>query len=142
MDDASQSLQYEKAAQIRDQIKNLWPKLTNRHALERKYQSMKLQRTKKLRQLNTRPSKLTHPKQERINNMEAKEIRKCAHCGNSGAEFMAESSQKFYCGDCLNSCYGNFIEYKFPGLSPNKARNLWLIVTVVIYAVFMGLARI
>ena len=47
-----------------------------------------------------------------------------------------------YCGDCLSSCYGNFIEYKFPGLSANKARNLWLIVTVVIHAVFMGLARI
>ena len=47
-----------------------------------------------------------------------------------------------YCGDCLSSCHGNFIEYKFPGLSPSKARNLWLIVTVVIHAVFMGLARI
>lgn len=47
-----------------------------------------------------------------------------------------------YCGDCLHSCRDNFIEYKFLSLSPEKARNLWLIVTVIIHAVFMGLARI
>jgi ferredoxin len=47
-----------------------------------------------------------------------------------------------YCGDCLSSCHGNFIEYKFLNLSPNKSRLLWLIVTVTIHAVFMGLARI
>jgi polyferredoxin len=47
-----------------------------------------------------------------------------------------------YCGDCLDSCHGNFIEYKFIRLQPQKARNLWLIITVAIHAVFMGLARI
>jgi len=47
-----------------------------------------------------------------------------------------------YCGDCLDSCHGNFIEYKFFKLSPTASRNLWLIVTVTIHAVFMGLARI
>lgn len=47
-----------------------------------------------------------------------------------------------YCGDCLDSCHGNFIEYKFFKLSPEKARNLYLIVTVTLHAVFMGLARI
>ena len=47
-----------------------------------------------------------------------------------------------YCGDCLDSCHGNFIEYKFFKLSPNASRNLWLIVTVTIHVVFMGLARI
>lgn len=47
-----------------------------------------------------------------------------------------------YCGDCLDSCHGSFIEYKFFKLSPDKARNLYLIVTVTLHAVFMGLARI
>lgn len=47
-----------------------------------------------------------------------------------------------YCGDCLNACHGSFIRYKFFKLSPQQSRNLWLIVTVTIHAVFMGLARI
>jgi len=47
-----------------------------------------------------------------------------------------------YCGDCLDSCYGNFIEYKFFKLPPEKARNIYLIITVTLYAVFMGLARL
>lgn len=47
-----------------------------------------------------------------------------------------------YCGDCLDSCHGDFIHYKFFKLSPDKARNLYLIITVTLHAVFMGLARI
>lgn len=47
-----------------------------------------------------------------------------------------------YCGDCLSSCHGNFIQYKFFGLSPDNARSLYLIITVTLHAVFMGLARI
>ena len=47
-----------------------------------------------------------------------------------------------YCDDCLDSCHGNFIQYKFFKLSPYISRNLWLIITVTIHAVFMGLARI
>ncbi|HEY9114343.1 MAG TPA: 4Fe-4S dicluster domain-containing protein, partial [Bacteroidales bacterium] len=47
-----------------------------------------------------------------------------------------------FCGDCLNSCHGSFIQYKFFKLSPNQARNLFLIVTVTLHAVFIGLARI
>ncbi len=46
-----------------------------------------------------------------------------------------------YCGDCLDSCQGNHIEYRFFRLSPVKSRNLWLIVTVTLHAVFLGLAR-
>ena len=47
-----------------------------------------------------------------------------------------------YCGDCVSSCHGNFLEYKLFRLSPQKSRMIWLIVTVTIHAVFMGLARI
>ena len=46
-----------------------------------------------------------------------------------------------YCGDCLDSCQGNHIEYRFFNLSPVRSRNLWLIITVTLHAVFMGLAR-
>lgn len=46
-----------------------------------------------------------------------------------------------YCGDCLDSCQGSHIEYRFFKLSPEKSRNLWLIITVTLHAVFMGFAR-
>jgi ferredoxin-type protein NapH len=47
-----------------------------------------------------------------------------------------------YCGDCLSSCKENSIQYKFFNISPAKARNLYLIITITLYCVFMGLARI
>lgn len=46
-----------------------------------------------------------------------------------------------YCGDCLSSCPGSHIEYRFMKLSPERSRNLWLIITITLHAVFMGLAR-
>ena len=46
-----------------------------------------------------------------------------------------------YCGDCLDSCQGSHIEYRFFKLSPEKSRILWLIITVTLHAVFMGFAR-
>ena len=46
------------------------------------------------------------------------------------------------CGDCLDACHGNFITYSFLKLSPGASRNLWIMVTVTIHAIFMGLARI
>lgn len=47
-----------------------------------------------------------------------------------------------YCGDCLPSCKSQSIQYRFPGLKPQTARILWIIITVSLHAVFMGLARI
>jgi ferredoxin-type protein NapH len=46
------------------------------------------------------------------------------------------------CGDCVQSCQVNAIKYKFLKLSPNVARNLWLVITITIHAVFLGLARL
>jgi len=46
-----------------------------------------------------------------------------------------------YCGDCLSSCKENSIQYKFFNLAPDRARNLYLIITITLYCVFMGLAR-
>ena len=47
-----------------------------------------------------------------------------------------------YCGDCIASCKPSSIRYKLFGLHPDTARITWIIVTVSIHAVFMGLARI
>ena len=46
------------------------------------------------------------------------------------------------CGDCLNSCRHGALYYKFPWLNPERSRNLYLILTVSVHAVFLGLARI
>jgi len=46
------------------------------------------------------------------------------------------------CGDCLSACSVNSIQYKFWGLSPEKARNLYLIISVSLHAVFLALAKI
>lgn len=45
------------------------------------------------------------------------------------------------CGDCLSSCKENSIQYKFFNITPDKARNLYLVITITLYCVFMGLAR-
>jgi polyferredoxin len=46
------------------------------------------------------------------------------------------------CGDCLAGCSHNSIKYKFFRLSPEKARNLYLILTVTLHAAFLAMARI
>ncbi|MEN8229599.1 MAG: 4Fe-4S binding protein [Bacteroidota bacterium] len=46
------------------------------------------------------------------------------------------------CGDCVSSCHAGSIKYKFPGLSPTAARNLWLLITIALHASTMALARI
>jgi polyferredoxin len=45
------------------------------------------------------------------------------------------------CGDCLSKCKENSIEYRFLGLSPSKARMVFITLAVSIHAAFMGLAR-
>ncbi|MGE5421291.1 MAG: 4Fe-4S binding protein [Chloroflexota bacterium] len=46
------------------------------------------------------------------------------------------------CGDCLAGCHHDSIKYKFLGLSPVKARNLYLILTITLHASCIALARI
>jgi polyferredoxin len=46
------------------------------------------------------------------------------------------------CGDCLSSCKGKSIEYRFAGLSSHTARTVFLVLVVSLHAVFLGVARI
>ncbi len=47
-----------------------------------------------------------------------------------------------YCGDCVTSCKTESIRYRFLNLSSTQARNLWIVVTISLHAIFLGLARI
>jgi ferredoxin-type protein NapH len=46
------------------------------------------------------------------------------------------------CGDCLAGCHHNSIKYRFLRLEPEKARNLYLILTITLHASCIALARI
>lgn len=46
------------------------------------------------------------------------------------------------CGDCLSSCEGGFLEYRFPGLTPARARALFIVLVTALHAAVLGLARI
>ena len=46
------------------------------------------------------------------------------------------------CGDCLAGCHHNSIKYKFLGMKPENARNLYLILTITLHAACLALARI
>lgn len=46
------------------------------------------------------------------------------------------------CGDCLAGCHHDSIKYKFLKMSPAKARNLYLIMTITLHATCLALARI
>jgi len=46
------------------------------------------------------------------------------------------------CGDCITSCSSGFIHYSFLRLSPEKSRQLFIILVTTIHAVFLGIARI
>jgi len=46
------------------------------------------------------------------------------------------------CGDCLASCRHRQLHYRFPGLSPDAARTLFLVLVVGLHAAFLALARI
>jgi ferredoxin-type protein NapH len=47
-----------------------------------------------------------------------------------------------YCGDCLHSCKTESIRYKFLSLSSQQAKNLWIVLTISLHAIFLALARI
>lgn len=46
------------------------------------------------------------------------------------------------CGDCLAACHEGSIQYRFLRLEPEKARYLYLFLTLSLHAVFLALARI
>lgn len=46
------------------------------------------------------------------------------------------------CGDCVKSCKDQWIEYHFFRMSPENARNLFIVLIVSLHAVFLGVARI
>ncbi len=46
------------------------------------------------------------------------------------------------CGDCVRTCPGGSIGYRFPGLRPATARMLYLLLVVTLHAATLGLARI
>lgn len=46
------------------------------------------------------------------------------------------------CGDCLESCPKERIHYALPGLAPNRARELFLVLAISLHAVFLAVARI
>jgi polyferredoxin len=46
------------------------------------------------------------------------------------------------CGDCLAGCHHNSIKYKFLNLHSDKARNLYLALTISLHAACIALARI
>ena len=47
-----------------------------------------------------------------------------------------------YCGDCLASCKTDSIKYKFLWVKSKNARNLWIVLTISLHAIFLALARI
>jgi len=46
------------------------------------------------------------------------------------------------CGDCLSSCHAGSLQYRFPGLSSQRARAIYLLITISLHAATMALARI
>jgi polyferredoxin len=46
------------------------------------------------------------------------------------------------CGDCVQSCVKEAIDYKFFGLKPQTARHVFVVLIVSLHAVFLGLARL
>lgn len=47
-----------------------------------------------------------------------------------------------WCGDCLSACATSQIKYKLFNFKPETARIIWIVLTVVVHTVFLGLARI
>lgn len=46
------------------------------------------------------------------------------------------------CGDCLSSCKGSFIKYRFLKLSPQKSRSFYLFMTISVYTIFLAMGRL
>lgn len=46
------------------------------------------------------------------------------------------------CGDCVRACVHRAMHYRLPGLSPARARAVFLVLVAALHAVFLGVARI
>jgi polyferredoxin len=46
------------------------------------------------------------------------------------------------CGDCIPHCREGHLNYRFPGLTPEKARVSFIVLMVVLHTLFLGVARI
>lgn len=46
------------------------------------------------------------------------------------------------CGDCLSACRHGAIEYRFGRLNATTSERLWLLITIVLLALFVAVARI
>ena len=46
------------------------------------------------------------------------------------------------CGDCLSNCPTDSIEYRMPGLSPSRARTIFLVMVTAMHATWIGVARL
>lgn len=46
------------------------------------------------------------------------------------------------CGDCVQSCNKEALNYRFFGLRPQTARSVFIVLIVSLHAVFLGLARL
>lgn len=47
-----------------------------------------------------------------------------------------------YCGECIEACHQHAIQYRFLNLNSKNARNLYLILSISLHAVFLALGRI
>jgi len=47
-----------------------------------------------------------------------------------------------YCGDCLTVCKPEAIRYKLFNINSSTARNIYLIITISLHAIFLAVARI
>lgn len=46
------------------------------------------------------------------------------------------------CGDCLGACQRGRLSYAFPGCSAETARQAYLVLIVILHALFLGVARL
>ncbi len=46
------------------------------------------------------------------------------------------------CGDCIGSCKGNFLEYRFFNKRSGLSRHIFLMIAIVLHTIFLGVARI
>lgn len=75
----------------------------------------------------------------------------CGHCSTTckydalGRQDIASrkpGSTCSLCGDCLKSCPGGSIQYRFFRCSANFSRNAWLFITISLHAITLAVARI
>ncbi|MBU8869589.1 MAG: 4Fe-4S binding protein [Gemmatimonadales bacterium] len=46
------------------------------------------------------------------------------------------------CGDCISQCPTSSLEYRIPGLSPTRARTVFLVMVAAMHAAWIGVARL